>query len=98
MKLYVFSTACWSNPKFMMEEFEVEEKNKTYVCKGRRFNKSNVGIVSGCRNNECILLENNPSEAAKILLTAKEIELEKIQNNMNKKVMEMNNLKKYIKE
>ena len=100
MKLYVFSTVNWgfSDPKFTMEEFEVEEKNKTYVSKERRFLKSDIGIISGFDKNQCILLENNPSEAARILLKGKERKLEKLQNQMNDIVEEMDNLKKYIDE
>ena len=46
MKLYIFKTSNWSKPKLTMEEFEVEEKAKTYVCKGRRFNKEDIGHVT----------------------------------------------------
>lgn len=96
MKLYKFSTINYGTPKFSMEEFEVEEKNKTYVCKGRRFNKSDIGVVSGYSNNECILLEDNPKKAAEILMKAKERELENIREKMQRKHEEIANLERYI--
>lgn len=44
MKLYLFRTTIYSAvPKLTVEEFDVEEKSKTYVCRGRRFNKTDVG-------------------------------------------------------
>lgn len=97
MKLYLFSTRNWTEPKLTVEEFEVEEKVKTYVCKGRRFNKSDIGHVSGYDNNECLLLEMDASKAARILLLQKEIELEDIKIKYDKKQSEIDNLKRYIK-
>lgn len=99
MKLYLFSTSCLFNkPKLEVKEFEVEEKNKTYICNGRRFNKSDIGVVSGYSNNECLLLENDASEASSILIAAKLRELERLKQQVEKKEAEIENLKKYIKE
>ena len=97
MKLYLFSTSNWTEPKLTVEEFEVEEKVKSYVCKGRRFNKSNIGHVSGYSNNECLLLEKDAAKAASILLMQKESELEVIKIKYDKKRAEIDNLKRYIK-
>ena len=97
MKLYLFKTRSWfGKPELKIEEFEVEEKNKTYTCKCRRFNKSDIGVVSGYALDECILLENNSKKACEILLTAKEKELERIKEQMQRKIEEINNLKQYI--
>lgn len=97
MKLYLFSTSCiLDTPKLEVKEFEVEEKNKTYVCNGRRFNKSNIGIVSGYCNDECLLLENNISKASSILLAAKLQELEHLNQRVQTRKAEIENLKKYI--
>ena len=101
MKLYLFSTGClFDNPELRVEEFEVEEKNKTYAyaCRGRRFNKSDIGVISGYRNNECLLLENDASKASSILIKAKLQELERLKQQVEKKEAEIENLKKYIKE
>lgn len=98
MKLYLFSTDCFGEPKLKVEEFEVEEKNKTYTCRGRRFNKSDIGVISGYRNNECLLLENDASKASSILIKAKLQELERLNQQVEKKEAEIENLKKYIKE
>lgn len=97
MKLYLFSTSCWGKPKLTMEEFEVEEKPKSYVCNGRRFNKDNIGHVSGYSNDECLLLENNPSKACEILLIQKEKELREIEERLSRKKAEIENLKNYIR-
>ena len=93
MKLFVFSTGGFDVPKFTVEEFLVEEKARTFVCKGRRFNKEDVGKVTGYKNNEVILLSNNPSKAASILIPAKERELEELRKQMQRKEDEIANLK-----
>lgn len=99
MKLYVFQMSNWGyNPKLTMEEFEVEEKPKSYVCKGKRFSKEDIGHVSGYDFNECKLLENNPSKACEILLKRKELELKWEEEKVADKKAEIENLKKYIKE
>lgn len=99
MKLYLFATSNWSEPKLTVEEFEVEEKNKTYFCESlrRRFNKSDIGHVSGYSNDECLLLEKDAEKAASVLLSQKERELEAIQRSYDKKQAEIDNLKRYIK-
>ena len=98
MKLYIFKTSNWSRPpKLKVEEFEVEEKPKTYVCKGRRFNKEDIGRVTGYDFSECILLENNPSKACKILLKRKELELKWAEEKVADKRAEIENLKRYIR-
>ena len=98
MKLYIFKTSNWSHkPKLTMEEFEVEEKPKTYVCKGRRFSKEDIGRVSGYAFDECMLLENNPSKACEILLKRKELELKWAEEKVADKKAEIENLKRYIK-
>lgn len=99
MKLYVFKTSNWSKPpKLKVEEFEVEEKPKTYVCKGRRFSKEDIGHVGGCDFDECILLENNPSKACEILLKRKENELKWAEEKVADKKLEIEMLKSYIKK
>lgn len=98
MTLYVFKASGWSKPpKLKMEEFEVEEKPKTYVCKGRRFNKEDIGKVSGYDFGECMLLENNPSKACEILLKRKELELKMAEEKVVDKKAEIEMLKSYIK-
>lgn len=100
MKLYLFAFDGFFE-KFTMKEFDVEEKGKTYVCKGRRFNKIDIGHASGSFMNECTLLENDLGKAASILLLQKEIEIENIQKqcerDCNDKRAEIEILKRYIK-
>lgn len=99
MKLYIFNSSTWSKPpKLKMEEFEVEEKPKTYICKGRRFKKEDIGKVSGYAFDECMLLENNPSKACEILLKRKEKELKMAEEKVVDKKAEIEMLKSYIKE
>lgn len=98
MKLYLFKTSNWGEPKLKMEEFEVEERAKTYVCKGRRFKKEDIGHVSGCYSAECMLLENNPSKACEILLGRKEYELKQAEEKVESKKTEIEMLKKYINQ
>ena len=99
MKLYLFSTSNFKEPKFVMEEFEAEEEKQIYQTENNgRVKKSDIGYVSGYNHNQCVLLENNPSKAAKILVKQKELELEKLQENLIKKQMEIDNLKRYIKD
>lgn len=98
MKLYIFKTSNWGhNPKLTMEEFEIEEKPKTYVCKGRRFRKEDIGRVTGYDFDECMLLGNNPSKACEILLKRKELELKWAEEKVDDKKEEIENLKRYIK-
>ncbi len=99
MKLYIFKVSTWSKPpKLKTEEFEVNEKPKTYVCSGRRFNKEDIGHATGYEYNECMLLENNPSMACEILLQRKEKELEWAEEKVADKKAEIEMLKSYIKE
>ena len=102
MKLYLFSISNWrKNPVFYMEELEATEKNKTYMAKSksgtRRINKSEIGIAAGYKNSDCMLTENNPSEAAKILIESKEAEIEQLKSEIDMKVRAIETLKKYIK-
>ena len=98
MKLYIFKASDWSRPpKLKMEEFEVEEKPKTYICKGRRFSKEDIGKVSGYAFDECMLIENNPSKACEILLKRKELELKWAEEKVADKKAEIEMLKSYIK-
>lgn len=97
MKLYVFRISNWSKPpKLKMEEFEVEEKSKTYVCQNRRFNKKYIGHVNVFF--ECALLENNPSKACEILLKEKLLELKQAEEKVADKKAEIEMLKSYIRE
>lgn len=96
MKLYLFKTSNFFGSRLEMEEFEVEEKAKTYVCKGRRFRKDDVGQATGYENTECFLLENNPAKACEVLLYYREMELKGIKTQLSKKEAQIENLKKYI--
>ena len=89
-----------------MTECEVEEKEKTYICKGdgrelgyrKRISKADIGIAIGFSKDEVILLENNPSEAAKILIAEKESQLEILEKNVNRVKLEIHKLKQYVEE
>ena len=61
MILYKFST--WltkPNELFSVREIEVEEKAKTYIGKGCRVFKEDIGALLTNSGDEMILLENNP--------------------------------------
>lgn len=96
MKLYIFSSLFFGKPRLTMEEIEVEEKNKIYQSKYRRINKSEIGVVSGYRNDTCILLENDPKKASEILIVQKQRELEAIKESMARKQSEIYLLNSYI--
>lgn len=96
MKLYIFSVSTWGKFRLTMEEMEVEEKNKIYQSKYRRINKSEIGVVSGYRNDTCILLENDPKKASEILIVQKQKELETIKSSMERKQSEIDMLNSYI--
>lgn len=98
MKLYLFRASNWGEPQLKMEEFEVEERPKTYVCTGRRFKKEDIGHVSGYDSDECMLLENNPSKACEIFLVRKEYELKRAEEKVKRKKAEIEMLKKYINQ
>ena len=87
MKLYLFTITNENDPKLIMRELEALEDGDTYLCCKEHllFRKNKVGIASGFDKNECLLLENNPSEAAYVLLKEKKEELEKMQEELNKK-------------
>lgn len=97
MKLYEFTSTKYGDPKLGFEEFEVEEKPKTYVTKHRRFNKEDIGIVSGYGCDTVLLLENNPSIAAQLLIGQKKKEYEKLQEQIKRKDDEITMLIKYVK-
>ena len=104
MKLYHFTRGRLET--LSMTECEVEEKEKIYICKGderelgyrKRISKADIGIAIGFNKDEVILLENNPSEAAKILIAEKENQLETLEKNVNRVKLEIHKLKQYVKE
>ena len=63
MIIYEFSTwSAWKsdNGLFNVTEIEVEEKPKSYIGKGCRINKSDIGIVANHYGNRMYSLDNNP--------------------------------------
>ena len=63
MKIYEFSTwGAWSgdNKLFGVAEIEVEEKPKTYIGKGTRVSKDDIGRLQNSYGNRMYLLENTP--------------------------------------
>lgn len=98
MKLYLFSIINYGTPKLNMEEIEVEEKPKVYVGNRSRFSKEGIGHVFGLYNDRCLLLENDPSKACKILSTQKEKELHRIEDMLSEKKAEVEYLQTYIKK
>lgn len=98
MKLYLFAiTGEYGKPKFPKEEYEVEETEKTYKCKGRRFLKSDIGIVTGYSHNECMLTENDSEKAAKILLEEMKSQMDVLKERMERKQAQIDKLKEYIR-
>lgn len=61
MIIYEFTTWRYRNDKpFAVNEIEVEEKPKTYVGKGCRINKDDIGLLQSSFGNRMYLLENKP--------------------------------------
>jgi predicted RecB family nuclease len=79
--------------KLVVEEFEVEEKPKSYVCKRYRFLKENIGVLSGYNFRECLLLENNPAVAADLFIKR----LEEINGKLNKQISDNEKGIEYLK-
>ena len=61
MIIYEFST-WWAKhgELFSVKEIEVEEKTKTYIGKGCRINKGEIGLLQNSWGNRMYLLENKP--------------------------------------
>lgn len=99
MRIYLFSISGeWGNPKLTLETYFVEEKTKSYMGEGRRFNKSDIGVATGYSGNECLLLENSPSKAAKILIESMEKQRDKLIEKVGYKEGQIAKLKEYINE
>ena len=61
MIIYEFSTWwCKKGELFSVTEIEVEEKPKTYIGKGCRLNKDDIGILQSSFGDRMYLLENKP--------------------------------------
>lgn len=61
MIIYEFTTWCTKQGElFSVKEIEVEEKPKTYVGKGCRINKDEIGLLQSSFGNRMYLLENKP--------------------------------------
>ena len=97
MKLYEFTSSKYGSPKLRYEEYDIEEKPKTYITKYRRFNKEDIGVVSGSCNDTVLLLENNSSLAAQLLLVQKQKEYKQIEEQLKRKDDEIKMLIDYIK-
>lgn len=73
MIIYEFTTWCAGSGKhFAVNEIEVEEKQKIYVGKHCRINKSEIGILSSHYGNRMYLLENDPETYIKAMIERKE--------------------------
>lgn len=97
MKVYEFTSVKYGTPKLGLEEYEVEEKPKTYIFKNRRFNKEDIGKVSGHGMSTVLLIENNPSLAAQLLIEQKQKEYKQIEEQLKRKDDELKMLLKYVK-
>lgn len=61
MIIYEFSTWSYQSDKpFAVKEIEVEEKPKTYIGKGCRINKDDIGLLQSSFGDKMYLLENKP--------------------------------------
>lgn len=92
MIIYEFST--WVTKQgepFSVKEIEVEEKTKTYIGKGCRINKGEIGLLQSSWGNRMYLLENKPEiyinamiERCKNSVDIEKIRLERAQERLSK--------------
>ena len=97
MKLYEFTSTKYGILKLTLEEYKVEEKPKTYTTKHRRFNKEDIGVVTGYYHDTVLLIENNPSLAAQLLIRQKQKEYKQLEEKLNRKDDEIKMLLGYVK-
>ncbi len=74
MIIYEFSTwGAWKsdNGLFTVTEIEVEEKPKSYIGKGHRINKADIGIITNHYGNRMFSLDNDPKPYIEAMIERK---------------------------
>lgn len=98
MKLYKFTSYSFFIRKFYeVDEFEMEEKPKTYCCKHCTVKKSEIGQISGF-DNRMWLLENNPSFYLKKLLEKNNEKINGVKENLEQLKQRSNMIEDEIKK
>lgn len=82
MKIYEFTTY-GINSLFRVDEIEVEEKPKTYVGRGIRIPKNNVGVFHNAYGNRMYLLENNPKIYIAAMITYKKAQIARLEDRLS---------------
>lgn len=97
MKIYKFRSKPWLlKGTYSVDEIEVEEKEKTYVAKGTRIKKDEIGEID--RYGIMIQTENNPKFFLEKLLQSKELELKRLDEQRANLTNYMEKIKKEISE
>lgn len=90
MIIYEFSTWGSNGKMFTIKEIKVEEKPKTYVARGMRINKDDIGKLQKHFGNRMYRLDNDPKPYIEAMLNHKKYTMEQATENLKRATADFN--------
>lgn len=84
MIIYEFSTWGTNGQMYSVKEIEVEEKPKTYIARGIRVNKDDIGKLQNNYGNRMYRLDNDPKPYIAAMLNHKKYIMERATENLKR--------------
>lgn len=84
MIIYEFSTWSTNGQMYSVKEIEVEEKPKTYIARGIRVNKDDIGKLQNNYGNRMYRLDNDPKPYIAAMLNHKKYIMERATENLKR--------------
>ena len=84
MIIYEFSTWGSNGKPYTIKEVEVEEKPKTYIARGIRINKDDIGKLQNNYGNRMYRLDNDPKPYIAAMLNHKKYIMEQVTENLKR--------------
>ena len=90
MIIYEFSTWCSNGKPYTIREVEVEEKPKTYISRGIRVNKDDIGKLQNNYGNRMYRLDNDPKPYIEAMVELKSRNMESATERLKQATADFN--------
>lgn len=90
MIIYEFSTWSSNGKPYTIEEVEVEEKPKTYIARGIRVNKDDIGKLQKHFGNRMYRLDNDPKPYIEAMVELKRQNMESATERLKQATADFN--------
>lgn len=90
MIIYEFSTWGSNGKPYTIKEVEVEEKPKTYIARGIRVNKDDIGKLQSHFGNRMYRLDNDPKPYIEAMLNRKKYIMEQATETLKRATADFN--------